>query len=37
MANVRSLRPNITKRLGYTPEAQRVDEITQALRSRSGI
>jgi hypothetical protein len=23
--------------LGYTPEAQRVDEITQALRSRSGI
>jgi len=25
------------KALGYTPEAQRVDEITQALRSRSGI
>lgn len=25
------------RRIGYTPEAQRVDEITQALRSRSGI
>lgn len=29
----KSLRPENTKRLGYTPEALKVDEITKALRS----
>jgi len=37
MAKSRSLRPDTIKRIGYSPEALRVDQLTQTLRKRSGV